>query len=79
MMWQATLFVIIHSRVAHSDIQALKTLGTSDIRLISPAGLQYDSKQCMTVKCFSYFCLVIYNNIIFTQNYVFSKMRAFIR
>ncbi|CAC9437161.1 Aspartate carbamoyltransferase (EC [uncultured Gammaproteobacteria bacterium] len=43
---------IIHSRVAHSDIQALKTLGTSDIRLISPAGLQYDSKQCMTVKCF---------------------------
>jgi hypothetical protein len=31
------------------------------------------------VKCFSYFCLVIYNIIVFTQNYVFSKMRAFIR
>ncbi|CAC9581828.1 Aspartate carbamoyltransferase (EC 2.1.3.2) [uncultured Gammaproteobacteria bacterium] len=43
---------ITHSRVAHSDIQALKTLGASDIRLIAPAGLQYDSKQCATVKCF---------------------------
>lgn len=36
---------IIHSRVAHSDIQALKTLGASDIRLIVPAGLQYGTEQ----------------------------------
>ena len=43
---------IVHSRVAHSDIQALKTLGTSDIRLIAPAGLQYGSEQCTAVKCF---------------------------
>lgn len=43
---------IIHSRVAHSGIQALKTLGTKDIRLIAPTGLQYDSEQCNTVKCF---------------------------
>ena len=43
---------IIHSRVAHSDIQALKTLGTTDIRLIAPIGLQYSSEQCATVKCF---------------------------
>lgn len=43
---------ITHSRVAHSDIQALKTLGASDIRLIAPAGLQCDSKQCATIKCF---------------------------
>ncbi len=42
---------IVHSRVAHSDIQALKTLGTRDIRLIAPAGLQYNSKQCVTLKC----------------------------
>ncbi len=43
---------ITHSRVAHSDIQALKTLGTTDIRLIAPEGLQYDSERCSTVKCF---------------------------
>jgi len=43
---------ITHSRVAHSDIQALKTLGTADIRLIAPLGLQYDSERCSTVKCF---------------------------
>jgi aspartate carbamoyltransferase catalytic subunit len=35
--------------VAHSNIQALKTLGTTDIRLIAPAGLQYDgyNAQCI--------------------------------
>jgi len=43
---------IVHSRVAHSDIQALKTLGTTDIRLIAPTGLQYGSERCATVKCF---------------------------
>ncbi len=43
---------IVHSRVAHSDIQALKTLGTTDIRLIAPTGLQYNTEQCATVKCF---------------------------
>ena len=43
---------ITHSRVAHSDIQALKTLGTTDIRLIAPEGLQHDSSRCETVKCF---------------------------
>lgn len=43
---------ITHSRVAHSDIQALKTLGTQDIRLISPKALQYDSQCCPAVKCF---------------------------
>ena len=43
---------ITHSRVAHSDIQALKTLGTSDIRLIAPEGLQHDSSRCEAVKCF---------------------------
>lgn len=43
---------IIHSRVAHSDIQALKTLGASDIRLVAPAGLQYGSARCDTVQCF---------------------------
>lgn len=42
---------ITHSRVAHSDIQALKTLGTTDIRLIAPEGLQHDSSRCETVKC----------------------------
>ncbi|VVM27904.1 Aspartate carbamoyltransferase (EC [uncultured Gammaproteobacteria bacterium] len=45
---------ILHSRVAHSDIQALKTLGARDIRLIAPAGLQYDSKQCAAVSCFDH-------------------------
>jgi aspartate carbamoyltransferase catalytic subunit len=44
---------IIHSRVAHSDIQALKTLGASDIRLIAPTGLQYSTEQCAIVKCFN--------------------------
>jgi aspartate carbamoyltransferase catalytic subunit len=43
---------IVHSRVAHSDIQALKTLGATDIRLIAPAGLQYDSDRCASVQCF---------------------------
>ena len=43
---------ITHSRVAHSDIQALKTLGTTDIRLIAPEGLQHNSERCSTVKCF---------------------------
>lgn len=43
---------ITHSRVAHSNIQALKTLGTKDIRLIAPEGLQYDSECCGTVRCF---------------------------
>ncbi|HCJ86849.1 MAG TPA: aspartate carbamoyltransferase catalytic subunit, partial [Gammaproteobacteria bacterium] len=43
---------IVHSRVAHSDIQALKTLGTTDIRLIAPAGLQYGSDRCASVQCF---------------------------
>jgi len=42
---------IVHSRVAHSDIQALKTLGAKDIRLIAPIGLQYDSEHCASVKC----------------------------
>ncbi len=44
---------ITHSRVAHSDIQALKTLGTTDIPLIAPEGLQHDTERCDTVKCFS--------------------------
>ncbi|RUA04826.1 MAG: aspartate carbamoyltransferase catalytic subunit [Gammaproteobacteria bacterium] len=44
---------ILHSRVAHSGIQALKTLGTKDIRLIAPEGLQYESKNCDTIKCFT--------------------------
>ena len=32
---------ICHSRVAHSDIRALQTLGVKDIRLIAPEKLQY--------------------------------------
>ncbi len=32
---------IRHSRVAHSDIQALSTLGTKDIRLVAPENLQH--------------------------------------
>ena len=44
---------IKHSRVAHSDIQALKTLGTSDIRLIAPPNLQYDTLPCPAIKCFT--------------------------
>ena len=32
---------IRHSRVARSDIQAMKTLGTTDIRLIAPDALHY--------------------------------------
>ncbi|WXU00519.1 MAG: Aspartate carbamoyltransferase [Catillopecten margaritatus gill symbiont] len=43
---------ITHSRVAHSNIQALKTLGTKDIRLIAPQGLQYSSEQQSAVQCF---------------------------
>jgi len=43
---------IVHSRVAHSDIQALKTLGATDIRLIAPAGLQYSPERCASVQCF---------------------------
>lgn len=43
---------ITHSRVAHSDIQALKTLGTTDIRLIAPEGLQHDSNRCEAIRCF---------------------------
>ncbi len=43
---------ITHSRVAHSNIQALKTLGTTDIRLIAPKVLQYDSTPCSAVKYF---------------------------
>ena len=44
---------IVHSRVAHSDIQALKTLGATDIRLIAPTGLQYDSDHYASVKYFN--------------------------
>ena len=43
---------IKHSRVAHSGIQALKTLGTTDIRLIAPAGLQYDVEHNGVIKRF---------------------------
>ncbi len=43
---------ITHSRVAHSNIQALKTLGTTDIRLIAPAGLQHDLACGGSVTCF---------------------------
>ncbi|ABL01848.1 aspartate carbamoyltransferase [Candidatus Ruthia magnifica str. Cm (Calyptogena magnifica)] len=43
---------ITHSRVAHSDIQALKTLGTTDIRLIAPKVLQYNLAPCSVVKHF---------------------------
>ena len=35
---------IRHSRVAHSDIHALRTLGTKDIRLIAPGYLQYNGE-----------------------------------
>jgi len=35
---------IRHSRVARSDIQAMKTLGTTDIRLIAPDTLHYKEK-----------------------------------
>ena len=43
---------IKHSRVAHSEIQALKTLGTTDIRLIAPAGLQYGEEHNGVIKRF---------------------------
>ncbi|MEO1944837.1 MAG: aspartate carbamoyltransferase catalytic subunit [Candidatus Thioglobus sp.] len=43
---------IVHSRVAHSDIQALKTLGTTDIRLIAPPPLQYDAEKCVAINCY---------------------------
>ncbi|SMN11152.1 Aspartate carbamoyltransferase [uncultured Candidatus Thioglobus sp.] len=42
---------ILHSRVAHSGIHALKTLGVSDIRLVAPDGLQYDKDDCTTLNC----------------------------
>jgi aspartate carbamoyltransferase catalytic subunit len=35
---------ILHSRVAHSDIQALQKLGVTDIRLIAPKNLQSNHK-----------------------------------
>jgi aspartate carbamoyltransferase catalytic subunit len=37
---------ITHSRVAHSDITALKILGVKDIRLISPSSLGYEQSGC---------------------------------
>lgn len=40
---------ITHSRVAHSDLCALTTLGVADIRLIAPLGLQY---ACHQYACF---------------------------
>ncbi len=43
---------ITHSRVAHSGIQALRTLGTTDIRLIAPQALQHDSERCSAIECF---------------------------
>jgi aspartate carbamoyltransferase catalytic subunit len=43
---------IIHSRVAHSDIQALKTLGVNDIRLIAPPKLQYNGAISTSIKLF---------------------------
>ena len=43
---------IVHSRVAHSDIHALKTLGAKDIRLIAPAGLQHSPENCEIFNCF---------------------------
>ena len=43
---------IVHSRVAHSDIHALKTLGVKDIRLIAPAGLQQSPENCEFFNCF---------------------------
>jgi aspartate carbamoyltransferase catalytic subunit len=35
---------ILHSRVAHSDIQALQKLGVTDVRLIAPKSLQSNHK-----------------------------------
>lgn len=45
---------IVHSRVAHSDIHALRTLGAKDIRLIAPQGLQHDKEECnqLGIRCF---------------------------
>jgi aspartate carbamoyltransferase catalytic subunit len=43
---------IVHSRVAHSDIQALKTLGTTDIRLIAPPLLQYNDESSKSIRCY---------------------------
>ncbi len=42
---------IIHSRVAHSDIYALKTLGVQDIRLIAPDNLQQYAYQSNGILC----------------------------
>ena len=43
---------ITHSRVAHSDIQALQTLGASDIRLIAPPNLQEYHYENSNIKCY---------------------------
>ena len=43
---------IVHSRVAHSGIQALKTLGTTDIRLIAPPPLQYNDVDSSSISCY---------------------------
>lgn len=39
---------ILHSRVAHSDIQALQKLGVKDIRLIAPKKLQGNYQELPT-------------------------------
>lgn len=44
---------IIHSRVAHSDISVMQTLGVKDIRLIAPDALQEYKYQSDIVKCYS--------------------------
>jgi aspartate carbamoyltransferase catalytic subunit len=44
---------IKHSRVAHSNVCALKTLGTTDIRLIAPIGLQCDADEYPEANYFS--------------------------
>ncbi len=43
---------ILHSRVAHSDIQALKILGVPDIRVIAPKSLLPDNAENLGVKVF---------------------------
>ncbi len=42
---------IVHSRVAHSDIYALETLGVKDIRLVAPNDLQQYSYQSNNILC----------------------------
>ena len=44
---------ILHSRVAHSDIAALSTLGVKDIRLIAPDALQQKQYQSNYIHCYS--------------------------